>query len=217
MSDSTARLLLVDDHQSFLEGLQTILQRNFPSAQIDTCSSGNDAIVFLKENPTIDIVVTDISMPGMSGIELTKIIKRDFQSVKVLVLSMHNETSIVQSIMDAEAEGYVLKTSSSKEIGQALKDILNNSTHYGREVLQVMVRHLKDGSKRKEVSELLSAREVEVLMLILQEFNSEEIAEKLFISKRTVDAHRAKIMEKTNSKNLVALIKFSIRHQLLPS
>lgn len=212
--EDKVRVIVVDDHKSFAEGLATILQKKFPGFEIHTHSSASDVIAIFESDVNFQLLITDISMPGMTGIELTKIVKEKYPTIKVLVLSMHNEPGMVRAIMDAEAEGYVLKNSSAAEIVTAIQDILNNSTHYGREILSVLVNQMSQEKKKQEVLQVLSQRELEVLQLIVEELSSEQIAEKLFISKRTVDAHRANIMEKTGSQNLVSLIKFAIRNNL---
>jgi DNA-binding NarL/FixJ family response regulator len=142
-------------------------------------------------------------------------VKAQFPKVKVLVLSMHNEREIVSAILEAEAEGYVLKNSTAQDIVTAVTDILKGNTHYGREVLNVMLQKMQVDRKKEEVKKVLSPRELEILQLIIEEYSSEEIGEKLFISKRTVETHRANILEKTGCHNIIALIKYAVRSKLV--
>lgn len=209
-------ILLADDHRIFAEGLLFILQKQFPNASITTVSSGEEAWRKIEETSGAwQLLVTDISMQQMSGIELTKKVKAKFPELKVLVLSMHNEREIVSAILEAEAEGYVLKNSSAQDITNAVTDILNGSTHYGREVLNVMLQKMQGDKKKEEVKKVLSARELEILQLIIEEYSSEQIGEKLFISKRTVETHRANILEKTGCHNIIGLIKYAVRNKLV--
>lgn len=215
MEDSI-NILLADDHRIFAEGLLTILQKNFKAASFTAVDSGEAAWEKLSGQPEAwELLITDISMAAMSGIELTRKVKVQFPKIKVLVLSMHNEREIISAILEAEAEGYVLKNSTAQDIVTAVTDILNDKTHYGREVLNVMLQKMKVDKKKEEVKKVLSSRELEILQLIIEEYSSEEIGEKLFISKRTVETHRANILEKTGCHNIIGLIKYAVRNKLV--
>jgi DNA-binding NarL/FixJ family response regulator len=211
--DNRIQILLADDHRVFAEGVAYIIQKNFPEANVVLAESGEEAWEILSEHP-VDLLITDISMKGMSGIELTRKVKQQHPHLKVLVLSMHNDRSIIESIMDTDAEGFVLKNSSARDMVGAIKDILDGSTHYSREVLAVMLQKIKKEKQQDDAKKILSPREIEILQLIVEEFSSEQIGEKLFISKRTVDTHRANIMEKTGSRTIISLVRFAVRHDL---
>lgn len=214
--DQPVNILLADDHRVFAEGLLSILQKKFKNASFTTVDSGEAAWAMLREQPDAwQLLITDISMAAMSGIELTRMVKSQFPTIKVLVLSMHNEREIVSAILEAEAEGYVLKNSTAQDIVTAVAEILNGNTHYGREVLNVMLQKMQVDKKKEEVKKILSARELEILQLIIEEYSSEEIGEMLFISKRTVETHRANILEKTNCHNIIGLIKYAVRNKLV--
>jgi DNA-binding NarL/FixJ family response regulator len=213
--ETPTQILLADDHRLFSEGLIYIIQKNFPAAQILVTTSGEEAWEKVQSGIPVDLLITDISMPGMNGIELATRVKREYPAVRVLVLTMHNEREMIQAILKTEAEGYLLKNSTAKDITAAITDIMNNSTHYGREVLSTMLQQMQGESKKQEVRKILTERELEVLKLIIEELSSDEIAEKLSIGKRTVDTHRANILEKTGCKNIISLIKYAIRHDLV--
>ena len=208
------KILIVDDHQMFIDGIKSLM-RNEKNFQITSQAlSAEEALDIIKINPP-EIVLTDISMPGMSGLELTKIIKTTYPDIKVIVLSMHNDREIVSEIMMSEAEGYILKNTGKKELKEALEHIAADGTFYSREVLSTMMEKVKKEKKAAEQTSALTERELEVLQLICQENSSEKIAQKLFISRRTVDTHRQNIMEKTKSKTLIGLIKFALRNELV--
>jgi DNA-binding NarL/FixJ family response regulator len=209
------RLLLADDHRLFTEGLVYIIKKNFPEAVLTTCESGEEAWSRISTGEQFDLLITDLSMPGMNGIELTTRVKQDYPATKVLVLTMHNEREMIHSILKAEAEGYVLKNSTAKDICRAITDILNNTTHYGKEVLSAMLLQIQGQTRKQEVKKVLTERELEVLQLIIEEYSSDEIAEKLSIGKRTIDTHRANILDKTGCKNIISLIKYAIRHDMV--
>ncbi len=211
---ATFSILVVDDHRIFAEGLVAVMQLRFPNARFTLANSGTEAWDLISRSPDYQLVISDISMGEMSGLELATRIKSHLPAIKVLILSMHNERNIVSAAMETEAEGFVLKSSSAQEIESAIKDILDGGTHYSREVLAILLEKVKQEKKHDAVKIMLTDREREILKLILEEYSTGEIAEKLFISKRTVDTHRANLLEKTGCHNLIALYKFAIRHQL---
>ncbi|MBL7848839.1 MAG: response regulator transcription factor [Cyclobacteriaceae bacterium] len=207
-------ILVVDDHRIFAEGLVAVLRLQFPKAGFEMARSGEEAWEMIQRTPSFHLVITDISMASISGLELASRIKKEYPAIPVLILSMHDEEAMVKSAMNTEAEGFVLKSASAQEIGQAIRDVIDGKTHYSREVMAIYLQEVRKDKKREQVQVALTEREREVLKLILDEYSSEAIAEKLFISRRTVDTHRANILEKTGCYNLIALYKFATLHHL---
>jgi DNA-binding NarL/FixJ family response regulator len=205
-------LLLVDDHQMFLDGLEFILSKEPNLSVVAEANNGKNALPLVK-NMHIDLVITDISMPEIDGISLTKHIKEYYPHIKVLVLSMHNERSIITQIMQSEADGYILKNCRKQELLLAIRTVLDNGTYYCKEVANLIRENYETLTNKQKIE--LTPREKEILELIIKEYSSQEIAEKLHISKRTVDTHRINIMEKTNSHTLIGLIKYAIQHKIL--
>jgi DNA-binding NarL/FixJ family response regulator len=210
----TQRILIVDDHQMFIDGLKSILAKQKDFTVYAEALSGEDALEIIA-NDKPDMVITDISMPGMSGIELTKIIKHDFPEIKVVVVSMHNDSAVVSEILMAEAEGYILKNTGKTELLNALNRIANDGTYYSNAVLSTMMKQVKKEAAVQNEVKILTERETEILKLIAEEYSSEQIADKLFISKRTVDSHRANILAKLETKTLAGLIKYAIRNNII--
>lgn len=207
------RILIADDHQMFIDGLKALLKREKSFQIIGEVSSGGQAIEFIgKTQP--DLLITDISMPGMSGVELTRWVKHNYPDIKVLVLTMYNDREIVNEILMSEAEGYILKNTGKQELISAINRINDNSTYYSAEVLNTMMTRLKKQKAIEKNTALLTPREIEIVKLIMEELSSEEIADKLFISKRTVDTHRKNIIAKTNTRTIVGLLKFAIENNL---
>jgi DNA-binding NarL/FixJ family response regulator len=207
------RILIVDDHQMFLDGIKTLLSKEKNLNVLAEALSGKEALEILK-NQKIDLVITDISMPEMSGTELTKIIKRDYHDTKVLVLTMYNDREIINEIAMTEAEGYILKNSGKKELLNAINRIIGNSTYYSNEVIAIMTEIQVEKAKIQEKTHDLSDREKEIISLICQELTTNEIAEKLFLSPLTVETHRKNILRKTNIKTIVGLIRFALANKL---
>lgn len=213
MDNNVFKLLIVDDHQMFIDGLKSILRKQDTFQVVAEALDGQAAMDIL-EKQKFDIVISDIGMPRVSGLELTKFIKEKFPETKVIIVSMHNDPAVVTEIVMAEAEGYLLKNTGKKELMDALISVSNNRTYYSHDVVAVMMKTIKPEKVPVEETKQLSEREIEILKLIIEELSSEQIAEKLFISKRTVDTHRINILTKTNSKTLVGLIKYAVRNNL---
>ncbi len=213
MSNATNKIniLVVDDHQLVIDGLKSMLAEEKSYVVKDEAVNGQQALEIITANPNnYQLIITDITMPLMTGIELCKIIKEQFSHIKVLILSMHNSIAIVKDALNAEADGYMLKNTGQDEFLKAIERILGNGTYFSQDILPIILNQFQ--KERKDVlKSALTIREKEVLELIVQEFTSKEIADKLFISKQTVDTHRINIMQKTDCKTLVGLIKYAIQ------
>ncbi|MEP2024878.1 MAG: response regulator transcription factor [Reichenbachiella sp.] len=216
MDKESYNMLIVDDHQMFIDGIQSLLigQNKY---QIKHQANDGQTALDLLANHEVDILISDLSMPGMSGTELVKTVKEKYHDIKVIVLSMHNNRETVGEILMSEAEGYILKNTGKKELLNALDRITDGSTFYSKEVMSLMLEKIEKQKQITDETECLTERELEILQLIVQEFSSEEIADQLFISKRTVDTHRKHILKKTKSKTIVGLIKFAFRNELVQS
>lgn len=211
-----ARLLIVDDHQMLLDGIRALLQ-DVPSFQIVAeAHNGNQALEELKKTP-VDIVVTDISMPDMNGIELTQKIKSDYPDIKVLTLSMFSEKQTIREMVDAGVSGYILKNTGKEELVGALTKIASGGIYFGDEVTNEMMRMMSDNDREqvKKTEVTLTFREKEILKLITKEYSNVQIATELFISERTVETHRKNIFRKTNTKGIVGLIKYAYEYNLI--
>lgn len=214
MMDEPVKILIVDDHQMFIDGIKALLRNEKRFKIVDEALDGSIALEKLKST-SIDIMITDISMPGMSGTELTRTVKKEYPQIKILVLTMYNDQDVANEILMSEAEGFILKNTGKQELVAALTAIADNGTFYSREVLTNLMMKVKKDKRTEEETHNLTERELEILQLICEELSSEQIAEKLFISKRTVDTHRQHIYEKTKCKTIISLIKFALRNNLV--
>jgi DNA-binding NarL/FixJ family response regulator len=210
-SKNKTNILIVDDHQLVIDGLKSMLANEKNYVIKGEALNGQHALEMITSKPEeYQLVVTDITMPLMSGIELCKIIKEQFPHIKVLILSMHNSITIVKDALNAEADGYMLKNTGQDEFIKAIERVLGDGTYFSQDILPIIL-NLFQKEKKETLKNALTQREKEVLELIVQEYTSKEIAEKLFISKQTVDTHRINIMQKTDCKTLVGLIKYAIQ------
>lgn len=208
------KIIIVDDHPMIIEGIKSLFKKEKKINFIHESNCAEDALDYIRKN-TVDMLITDISMPGMSGIELTQIIKREFPHIKVLVLTMFNDPDIINDILQSEAEGYILKNTGKRELLTAINKIMDNGTYYSNGALNIMLTHYRKKSIPDTAKGELTPRELEILKLVCEEFTTIDIAEKLFISPRTVDTHRKNILEKSNSETIVGLIKYAFANNIL--
>lgn len=214
MEHTPTKILLVDDHELILTGLQALLNQE-PNLQVVALANNGLAALNLLKTEAVDIVITDVKMPEMNGIVLTQNIKQKYPAIKVLVLTLYNDREYVTEILNADADGYLLKNVGQQELIKAINHIVNNGTYYSQEIVSILKTEMKEKQTQNNVLQELSKRELEVINLICQEYSSNEIAEKLFISKATVDVHRKNILQKTGVKNLVGLIRFALQNGIV--
>lgn len=204
------RVLLVDDHRILTEGLKMIFRNNSTFDIVASTHSGAYALALLKAKP-VELMVTDYSMPDMNGLDLIRQAKTLFPDLKAIVLTMHDETSIIKEVIAAGADGYVLKKCAMEELAQAMESVVKGKPYLSAEVGQ----RLFQLAKQPEPDEPLTDREVEVLRLIIKELTNKEIAVQLFISDRTVEVHRKNLMRKIKCANTVGLIKYAFANNLV--
>lgn len=220
MKTEPIKVLVVDDHQLMIEGLKSLLEDAEGILFQTGANSMQEALEYLAQN-SADVILMDINMPGGSGIEATKKIKELYPNVKILALTMHNDISIITRMIEAGADGYILKRTKMNEVEDAIRVVHNHGRYLGRDTQKIIMDNLSSPpdslDKKDEKQSSLSARETEILNLIAQEFSNEQIAEKLFISERTVEAHRRNIFVKTKTKSIVGLMKYAIQNRLIES
>ncbi len=206
------RIFIADDHQIVIDGLKSVLSRTEYQVSGEALN-GQAAYNIISNAPDkYDVLITDISMPLLSGTELCKMVKNSHPGIKVLMLSMYSSPPVVKEAITSEADGFILKSAGKEELLKALHKILNDGTYYSDEIIPIIYNQIEKEKKQKENTEILSDREREILSLIVKEYTSEEIADKLFISKKTVDNHRANILEKTKCKSTIGLVKYALKN-----
>lgn len=213
-NEEIRKIILVDDHTLFRNGLR-ILLNNLKNYQVIGEAENGKAFIELIENTKADIVLLDIDMPVMDGIEATKLAIQKYPDLKIITLSMYGEEDYYYKMVDAGVKGFLLKNSDMNEMKEALETVYNGGNYFSSELLKTLVNSLRSSSKTKESQSLLSERETEILILICQGLSNQEIADQLFISKRTVDKHRANILEKSECKNTAQLVMYAIKNKLV--
>ncbi|MFC2107215.1 response regulator [Bacteroidota bacterium] len=206
-------LLIADDHKIVRDGLISILSDEKEFKIVVEAENGIQVLDLLKQHQ-IDIVIMDISMPEMNGIECTKKIKQLYPEIQILILSMFKEESYINEVFMSGASGYILKDAGKEVLINAINTVNAGKPYYSSEITQTYIQSLvKPNVKVVEPlnsKQDLTARELEVLELIVNEFSNQEIAEKLFISVRTVDAHRRNLLSKIGVKNTAGLVKYAL-------
>lgn len=213
---TATRLLIADDHKMFREGLSSLLHQQEGIQVMAEAGNGEEIRTALKTK-SIDVILMDIDMGDTNGIEMTSEIKLNHPDVKVLAVSMHEEKNYVLKMLEAGASGYILKNAGKEEIINAIETIASGNTFFSSQVSAKLLEHITNPrpAKEKEAGTPLSDREIEVLQLIANEYSNSEIAEKLFISIRTVDTHRRNLLDKIGAKNTAGLVRFAIQKGLL--
>ncbi|MFD0940755.1 response regulator transcription factor [Pedobacter boryungensis] len=209
-------ILLAEDHNIVRNGIKMLLEADEEINVVGEAFDGKQALEIVKSDLEIDIVLTDINMPEMDGIALIKEIKQIKPHIHVVVLSMHdNEKYIIQAFAEG-AMGYILKNVNADELVFSLKFIANGGRYLCSELTMKIVEKMLDSKQLQLENHLpnidFSLREIEILQLIAEGYTNHEMSEKLFLSKRTIEGHRQSLIDKTNSKNTAALIKFAVRN-----
>lgn len=212
---SKIRVLLVDDHQIIIDGLRSLMKNTDEIVVSGDANNGREAIRLL-DILNIDVVLMDIDMPVMNGIDALKEIKRVNPGVKVIILSMHNESGMIRNLLAIGADGYILKSTSKDELIGAIQKVAAGDKYFSTEVTLSLLNGSQGflPSSRHQV-EMLTSREEEILKLIAEGFSNKEIGTRLFISHRTVDTHRTNLMKKLNTSNIAGLISYAIKSGLI--
>jgi DNA-binding NarL/FixJ family response regulator len=206
------RLALADDQLLFRRGLVMLLRDMEGVQVVFECGNGEELLTGLRDNP-IDIVLLDLEMPVMDGIQTLGHLRKEYPEVKVIVLSTHNKEQFIAQAMDSGAAGYMLKSADTDEIESAIRSVRESGYYYSDRVSHVMLHGLVKRQKVKPTFyevDPLSDRELEVLRAICQGLTNTEIAGKLFISPRTVEGHRNNMLLKTGAKNTAGLVVYAM-------
>lgn len=212
MERDVCRVLLADDHRLFREGLRGLLSVQSGIEVVGVAADGAE-LVSLTESVEYDVALIDIEMPVMNGLEAAEKILTAHPEARLVALTMHNDEAYYYRMVELGVKGFLLKNSDIDEVVCAVREVCAGGSYFSQELLDSLVSNLKES--QVEVEPLLSEREMEVLPLICQGLSNQEIADKLFISKRTVDNHRANILEKSGCKNTAGMVVWAIKNGLV--
>lgn len=227
--EKTVKILLVDDHKLIRNGIKLLLNnQNKFKVVIDEAENGVEALNSYSKTK-YDIILMDISMPILNGIEATGLLYNRNKEVKILALSMHNEDYLINKMLEAGAMGYLLKDVESDELTRAILTVLAGKKYFCNDVSQILYANSKNiaipkdtvhynseyGFYSEYIESKLSGREREVLLLLISDYSNAEISEKLNISIRTVEGHKSRIMKKLNLRSTIGLVKYAIEKGLI--
>jgi len=216
MEKPAHNIILADDHEIFLDSLSTLINSEENLNIISTANSGKELINRVKDTFP-DLCIVDMDMPNMNGLQASEILLKLYPGIKILILTMHKEKSLIKKMMSMGVKGYLIKTCDKDEFIFAINQILKDKTHFSDEVIKTIVKD--DGFDNPDSSylskiALLSQRENEIIRHLCIGLNNKQIADKLFVSHKTIDNHRSSIMRKLDVHNIVELIRFCLKHGL---
>ena len=212
----TIKIILADDEELFRRGIAFLLQREQNIEIVFEATNGSELINYLKQSSIYpDIILMDLKMPGINGVEATKIIHKEFPVIKIIALTSYNTKSFIANMIDVGASSYLVKNATPEEMIFTINEVVDKGFYYNEMVLDV----IKENRLSPRVSYFegitLTSREQEVLALLCQQLNTVEIAEKLFLSPRTVETHRNNLLLKTGSKNIAGLVVYAIQSKII--
>ena len=208
------KIFIVDDHEFFRNGLKMVINRLKYAKVTGEATNGKEFLDLLKQNEP-DIVLIDIQMPLMNGIEATRLALEDYPDLKVVALTMFDDEEYVQSMIDAGAKGFLLKNITKEVLDKALQAVQAGRNYYSPELWDFFTRKVVREPKQDEEEVQLTRREKEILQLICDGLSNKQIADRLFISERTVIGHKSNLLAKTNCKSSVGLLSYAIKHKLV--
>jgi two-component system response regulator NreC len=215
--DQQIRLMIADDHEIFRDGLALMLSKQKDIKLVGQASDGRELLELLETTPA-DIVMTDLKMPRMDGVSATRIMLQKYPDLKIIALSMFDEEDLIVEMLEAGAKGYLLKNADKTEILEAIAQVNDDHIFYCRQTsakLAAMIVKSRFDPGREKEKITFTDREQEIIKLICLQYTAQQIGEKIFLSKRTVEGHRTRILEKMNVKNTAGVVVFALKHNLI--
>lgn len=211
----TINIAIADDHEIVRDGIVAMLEDYEHIMVVGQAQNGEEIIALCEEMADgIDLIIMDLNMGVMDGIEATRNIKKRFPNIKILALTMIKDEEKIREVTRAGASGYILKNSGMEELVEAINQVMKGEIYFSDEAVYSVITGKKEG--KKEAGETnLTERELEVLELICKEYTNAEIADKLYLSVRTIDAHRRNLLQKTGARNTAGLVRYAMKHNLL--
>jgi DNA-binding NarL/FixJ family response regulator len=210
------RIVFIDDHKVVLDALKLLFD-SIPDFETIRCFEGFDEAKSFLLNEQVDVLISDLNMPRSSGIELAIFLREHCPSLKILMLTMVEDASQIREAIRAGVKGYVFKKSGKEELEKAVRTVQSGRKYFSEEVIEELALEPDEDLNQASPNtiEQLTPREIEILKLVANEFNTKEIAEKLFVSVPTIETHRGNLMRKLGVKSAIGMTKFAIKHRLI--
>lgn len=213
------KIILVDDHQLVRDGIKSLISDSFG---IDIIGEASNGVELFKQLHQVmpDVILMDISLPNMSGIEITKILKKDHPKIKILMLSMYTSEDFIFNGLKAGINGYLPKNTTRDELLLAIEEVYNGNEYFSKSISNIILKSFVNSAKygnnaTDDKLSILTKRETEILKLVVEGISNQHIADQLFISIRTVETHKTSIMKKLELNNTIDLVKFAIKNKII--
>lgn len=213
------KIILVDDHQLVRDGIKSLISDSFG---IDIIGEASNSVELFKQLHQMmpDVILMDISLPNMSGIEITKILKKDYPKIKTLMLSMYTSEDFIFNGLKAGINGYLPKNTTRDELLLAIEEVYNGREYFSKSISNIILKSFVNSAKygnnaNDDKMSILTKRETEILKLVVEGVSNQHIADQLFISIRTVETHKTSIMKKLELNNTIDLVKFAIKNKII--
>lgn len=218
LNQNMINIVLADDHSMIRSGLRKLLEQNEDFKVIKECANGLEVMDFLKTNDKTDMIISDLNMPEMNGLELVQALRKLHPHLKVIILTMYDDLNHVSTVFQSGASAYLLKSSETEELEFAVKMVSKNRKYMGTELIDKLINIQFDSLYQTQAPtnlEQYTERELQVLQLIAEGLTNNEISNKLFLSKRTIEGYRQSLLQKTTQNNTASLIRFAIKNRLI--
>ncbi len=212
--ENIVKIIVVDDHEIFRNGLKLVLSKLKYIKVIGEASNGIQFLEVLKQEMP-DIVIMDIEMPKMNGIEATKEALKINPNLKIIALTMFNEDEYIQSMIDSGVKGFLIKNINKETLDKAIQTVVNGSNYYSEELFEYFTKQITKDEKKNNEAIKLTRREKEILQLVCEGLSNKEIADILYVSERTIVGHKTNLLQKTDCKNTIGLMAYAIKHKLV--
>ncbi len=216
--ENKIKIILADDEELFRKGIYFLLQREPNFEIIFEASNGSELVEYLKKTTELpDIIMMDLKMPLLNGVEATKLIHKEFPGIRIIALTSYNTKSFIANMINVGAASYLVKNASPVDMIKTVNEVAQKGFYYNEIVMEVIHQNMISSAVSRTVldEDFLTEREKEVLELICKQYSSAEIGEILNLSTRTVDGHRNNLLVKTNSKNMAGLVIFAIQNKII--
>lgn len=209
-------IVLADDHQLIIDGISNLLENEIEINIVATCNNGVQVLDELP-NHNVDVLLLDLDMPEMNGLQCAKEVLQRFSNVKIAILTMHYEKALIQKFIELGVKGYFLKTIQKDELIHAIKTIAKGGEYFPSDVTKALLQKqtITPSVTHSPLIASLTEREIEIIRLVSQGLSNKEIAEKLFISPRTADTHRTNVMKKLDLHNVAELVRFAFQNKIV--
>ncbi|MES2520935.1 MAG: response regulator transcription factor [Bacteroidota bacterium] len=210
------KVIVVEDHQILLESISLLISTIPEIELVGKASNGQKAMQIL-EKESVDIIVSDVMMPVMNGVELVWKVKQQYPKIKILMLTVSEDAQTIKDALQAGADGFIFKSAEKEELEEAISSLINNKKYFSDKAILSLAEAQNEVyiSEKEALKSILTDREIQILKLISQELSGIQIAEKLFISPTTVESHRKNLFQKIGVNTSVGLVKYALKHGIL--